>query len=151
MYDVTLSGIMRQAEFTVDMESKKSTRNYLRVEDGAEDATHDVIYVTIQDQESLSNMKVTWIVLCGTKEDIIEAIDSELPVAKLETDAIFDAFKLDEYEAKVCYTYPLKGELTRVMQRSPTYQALASIQRAVIASMWEIPADKVRVLDPVNS
>lgn len=151
MYDVKLSGIMRQAEFTVDMDAKKIVRTYLRVEDGAEDATHDVIYVTIQDQESMSNLKVTWIVLCGKKEEIIKTVETEMPVAKLETDAIFDAFKLDEYEDRVCYTYPLKGGLSKVMQRSPTYRALAATQQSLIASMWEVPANKVRVLDPVNS
>lgn len=151
MYDITLNGVMRQARFTVDMSKMQITRNYLRVEDGADESTHDVIYVSIQDQDSLSNMTVTWIVLYGTKEDIVDAIETELPMAKLETDAIFDAFKEDEYEPKVCYTYPLTGELSKIMLRSPTYKVLSATQKSIVASMWELPANKVRVLTPQNS
>lgn len=151
MYDVTLNGITRQAEFTVDMAAKKITRTYLHIEDGAESAAYDVVYATIQDKESMSNLKVTWVVLCGTKDAIISAIETELPVAKLEADAIFDAFKDDECEPQVCYTYPLTGTLSKIMQRSPTYQALSATQKCIIASMWELPAEQVRVLVPQYS
>ena len=151
MYNVTLNGTTRQAEFTVDVVEKKITRTYFHIEDGAESVSYDVVYATIQDSESASNLRITWVVLCGTKDAIIKAIETELPVAKLEADAIFDAFKADEYEPQVCYTYPLKGTLSKIIQRSPTYQALSMAQKCIVASMWELPADQVRVLVPQYS
>lgn len=128
MYDITLNGITRSAEFVMDLENHILTRTQLIIEDGADNENADVLEVHIRDRESPSNMTVAWMVLYGDKGAIIDAIKDKFPMAKLETEAIFNAFAQDELEASVCYTYPLDGELTRIMKNSKTYRALCAAQ-----------------------
>lgn len=151
MYDITLNGITRSAEFVMDLDNHVLTRLQLVVEDGADDENADVLEVHIRDRESLSNMTVAWMVLYGDKGDIIEAIKEKYPMAKLETEAIFEAFAQDELETNVCYTYPLDGELTRIMKNSKTYRALCAAQQGIVANMWGLEQNQARVLKHMNS
>lgn len=151
MYDITLNGITRSAEFVMDLENHILTRTQLIIEDEADNENADVLEVHIRDRESPSNMTVAWMVLYGDKGAIIDAIKDKFPMAKLETEAIFNAFAQDELEAGVCYTYPLDGELTRIMKNSKTYRALCAAQLGIVANMWGLEQNQVRVLEHTNS
>lgn len=151
MYDITLNGTTRSAEFVMDLDKQVLTRTQLIIEDGAEDENGDVLEVHIRDRESPSNMTVAWMVLYGDKGDIIDAITNKYPMAKLETESIFNAFAEDELEATVCYTYPLDGGLTRIMKQSKTYRALCSAQQSIVANMWGLEQNQVRILEHTNS
>lgn len=151
MYDITLNGITRSAEFVMDLDNHVLTRTQFIVEDGAGDENADVLKVHIRDRESASNMTVAWMVLYGDKGAIIDAIKERYPMAKLETEAIFNAFSEDELEASVCYTYPLDGELTHIMKKSKTYRALCVAQQGIVANMWGLEQNQVRVLKHTNS
>lgn len=151
MYDITLNGITRSAEFVMDLDNHVLTRMQLIIEDGTEEENADVLEVHIRDRESPSNMTVAWMVLYGDKGAIIDAIKEKYPMAKLETEAIFNAFSEDELETSVCYTYPLDGELTRIMKNSKTYRALCIAQQGIVANMWGLEQNQVRVLKHTNS
>ena len=58
MYDITLNGITRSAEFVMDLENHILTRTQLIIEDGADNENADVLEVHIRDRESPSNMTV---------------------------------------------------------------------------------------------
>lgn len=151
MYDVEVHGETRSAGFVMDVGMHTLTRTQLILADDSEGMHGDVLEVHISDRDSPSNMTVAWIVLWGDKVDIIETIQEKIPMAKLETEAIFDAFKEDELETSVCYTYPLDKAMTHIMKKSKTYQSLCAAQRSIVASMWGLEADQVRVLDNQNS
>lgn len=151
MYDITLIGITRSAEFIMDLDNHVLTRTQLIIENEAEDENADVLEVHIRDRESSSNMTVAWMVLYGDKGAIIDAIREKYPMAKLETEAIFNAFSEDELEASVCYTYPLDGGLTHIMKNSKTYRALCVAQQSIVANMWGLEQNQVRVLKHTNS
>lgn len=151
MYDVVIHGETRSAGFEIDMESRTITRTSLSIDEDADSEHGDVLEVHIKDRNSMSNMTVAWLVLYGSKEDIIETIRSEIPMAKLEVKAIFDAFKEDELESSVCYTYPLDKMLTPIMRKSETYRSLCSAQQSIVASMWGLERNQVRILQHTNS
>ena len=122
----------------MDLENHILTRTQLIIEDGADNENADVLEVHIRDRESPSNMTVAWMVLYGDKGAIIDAIKDKFPMAKLETEAIFNAFAQDELEASVCYTYPLD-------------RALCAAQLGIVANMWGLEQNQVRVLEHTNS
>lgn len=150
-YQISVVGVTRYAEFVANPDAKKLTRTCLDIEEGGNEENGDVLEVHIREADGPSNIKVAWMILFGKKDDVVKAIEEVFPMAKLESEAIFAALQEDEAEESIVYTYPLAGDVSPIIKKAPIYRLLCASQKSIVASMWSVKPEQVRVLDAINS
>ena len=147
MFTVYVEGVSRYGEFTLDGEDTL-TRTSLEIEEPMKDGGGDVLEVSICDSESADNLKQAWMVLWGTPREIVRVIDEEYPMAKMETDAIFNYLDtLDPNDTSVQFlAYSVTKTESQVIRGSALYKKLRQLLLPVVASLFERPEIDVMVL-----
>ena len=153
MYKITVKSDTRSAEYTVETigsgaelrcePMKRISKEFCRSEHNAAHAET----VTVRIMKDLSTLELVWVVLWGSIDEVICAVETVMPMAKLEVNVLFDAFAEDEGK-QICYTYPLVGKLSKIFKRTDSFRVLGALQGKIVADLWGKDPDEVRVLEP---
>lgn len=145
MYKILAEGVSRYAEFMVDTQRNELKRTLLDISDKG--TTSDLISFYIMDESSNSKMRESWMYLSGTKEEIVNLMANELPMARMETKAIFA--HLDTVEGddtKTAVLYPIEEPPSAILKNSPTFKTLRKSARSMVASMFNVAKESITVL-----
>ena len=154
-YVIKVTGGKRSAEFTMDMNQRQIVRTKLHLSSGAEKGNGEFLSLKIyKDFNGVligPGQEEKWMVLWGTIDNILDSIEAEWPMVKMESDALFKAIKEDEDGGKgnVFYTYRLLGP--RSSTPDWVREELILNQAAIVGSMWEVDPQYIKVLRAKNS
>lgn len=146
MYFLSVEGALLSAEYEKGIGETEFRRISLHQdsepnpEEGGE-----ILEAKMKTSESKDNLREVWVVLYGTPRQIIWTIQNNLPMAKLETDAILRHLDTVGSEQPTILTYLLE-EPYHVVRHSPLYRELRSCHQAVVADLFGRKAKEVHVL-----
>lgn len=143
MYKMRICGTTRYGEFTIGEAGVKKESS--EIEDG-ERCHGDVLEVSIAEIDGPSNLKDVWMVLWGTPSDIVRTIELEYPMAKMETEVIFNSLDQEDENDEVIYTYPVTRVSSRVIKGSSMFKAMRQYQRQIVAELFNATELEVNLL-----
>ena len=156
-YIVKVTSEAREAEFEIMGEGKVCTdvkmKSLRYLKDDPNGGHSEVFHAHIfegNDGPMSSNMVYVWVVLWGTIPEVIQEVETNLPMAMMETDAIWEGFEEDEGE-NICYTYPFAHDYGERWMNAAISQVLFSGQGRMVAAMFDREPESVRVLVPKYS
>ena len=126
MYQLTVKGNTRYAEFQINPEESSYQTVLLEVFEPEE--KNDCLSLVISNPETRSNLEENWMILHGKPWEISLTMDSRYPIAKLETNRIFDILDAADPNTAVTIAYPIEepGVLIRASQIHRTMRGYAA-------------------------
>lgn len=112
--------------------------------------SHDMksvlLHVNISSTENHDVVKEAWMVLYGKPKEIVASISKDWPMAKLQSDEIFDCLDTLPMDEIATITYNVI-EPSYVIKGSALYKELRICQRVIVADLCEVSPEKVIVLN----
>lgn len=147
MYFLSVEGALLCAEYEKERGQNEFRRVYLHQDSEPNPKEGgEILEAKMKSSENKDNLREVWVVLYGTPRQIIWTIQNNLPMAKLETDAILRHLDTVGAEQPTMLTYLLE-EPYHVARHSPLYRELRSCQQAIVADMFGRKAKEVHVLN----
>jgi len=96
----------------------------------------DISEVVIQNTETQDSIGEIWVVMWGTRTEIINLIEDALPMAKMESDAIFNVLDNVGEADRVLLSYTLKSSGSSIIRNSTISTALRQYKGAIISEAF---------------
>ena len=143
MYQITVTGTNRYAEFIFNEETKILTKT---MPAGSwEKPEGDLLTVTINESSEKSNLVQRWLFMSVTPNQIVKMVDTKYPIVKMKSTKLFhilDNVNADE-EVNLLYA-PIQS--SDIIQKSVIYKALYACQTSIIEIVFGLPEDSIVAL-----
>ena len=156
MFTLRVKGKDRSAEFEIDREANTiccTDMNYQVSDDASQFRLPygDCLEVICKEKGRRNMVDDQWVVLYGTFSGIIRIVNKDLPMAKMESDAIFAFFDLKRSEDPEAQNKPhllvyYLSKPSPVIGRTVIHREMRKNIKSVVAHLYGVSTDTVQLL-----
>ena len=144
MHIITIQGRTRYAEFIYNSSTKRLSRSMKLVKE-ADVPRGDQLTLTINEGIVNSNLVEKIAFVYGTPAEIVETVNSTMPVMKLVSEPLFSILDHTLETRKIAILY-IPYVPSSVIQRSNIYQVLQGCRAAAVASMFDLDQEDIKIV-----